>query len=274
MNKIIWTYWHQGFKNAPFVVQKCTKQMQRLHPDWKIHLLDKDSVYEYASKVPVKEEKWKQLSIQHQSDLLRTQLLIEYGGLWMDPTVFCIQPLDTWLRDKMRAGFFLFYRPGRDRIISNWFIASERNCKFLKQLYDALCTYWNKYNFVNLGSKEETRIEHWSNRIINGRSLRLSQIWLTPLFTRLLRLHPYMVYHFMFYKLLRKDNYCARTFRKMPKFSADGPCQLIWSGLLNDLTQENRQFVDGKKAPLFKLKWNLEEKQIAESSNLDYLFSQ
>ena len=276
MNKTIWTYWHQGFDKAPIVVQKCVEQMQRLNPDWEIKLLDKDTVYDYATKVSVKKETWDKLSIQHRSDLLRTQLLIKHGGVWMDPTVFCVRPLNDWLLKNMVAGFFFFHRPGKDRIISNWFIAAEKDRFFLKKLYDELIRYWNKYDFKNLGRNREdgTVLEFWIRRIIGGRSLLLSQVWLTPVFTRILKLYPYMIYHYMVYNLIRTDKQCRDMFKNMPKISANGPHRLQELGLLNDMTQEAKEIIHNGTIPLFKLKWNLKTDQISESSILHELFQQ
>ncbi len=223
MNQTIWTYWHQGFQAAPYVVQHCIHRLQQLHPAVTIHLLDQHTVYDYAESVPVKTETWNKMSLPHRSDLLRTLLLIRYGGVWLDPTVFCIRPLGDWLPEYMKNGLFLFHRPGKDRIISNWFIAAERNNYFLKVLYETLIQYWNQHDFRNLSSTSRGKFEYWSKRIINNRSLLLSQLWLSPLFTKIFRLFPYMIYHYMFYYLIRTDVECRRIYENMPKFSADGP---------------------------------------------------
>ena len=50
----------------------------------------------------------------------------------------------------MDAGVFMFHRPGRDRAVSNWFIAAEPNQPLLVRLYEALCRYWRENNFRNL----------------------------------------------------------------------------------------------------------------------------
>ena len=110
MNKVIWTYWHQGFDQAPNVVQHCLRRVKKLNSDYELHLLDKESVYQYTQRVPIPEDKWERMSLAHRSDLLRTQLLIKHGGVWMDPTVYCMKPLDEWLQDYMQTGVFFFYR--------------------------------------------------------------------------------------------------------------------------------------------------------------------
>ena len=150
MNKIIWMYWHQGFDDAPKVIGPCVQQWKNLHPDWEINLLDQNNVYEFIEPLTIKQKILEKMSLAHRSDLIRTQLLIKHGGVWVDSTCFPLMKLDNWLPKNMQAGFFFFYRPGRDRIISNWFIASEKDNMVLKTLYDELITYWNNHNFKNL----------------------------------------------------------------------------------------------------------------------------
>lgn len=274
MNKLIWTYWHQGLENAPPIVRRCVGQMKSVHPDWTIRVLDEGSVYEFAEPVPVKPEIWGELSLPHQSDLLRTQLLIKYGGVWMDPTVFCVQSLDNWIFQAVeKAGVFFFDKPGPDRIISNWFIASEPDNELLTKLYRALIEYWNINSFRNLGQKKAGRVEAFAKRLINGRSLGLSQIWLSPLFTKVLRLYPYMIYHFMFYRLIRTDEQFRSIWEQMTKVSADGPHSLQEIGLRRPMDDALKQKVDTQKEMLFKLNWKLPAQSLEENNLISYLFA-
>lgn len=267
---IIWTYWHQGFTNAPYVVKECVRELLRLHPGATIHLLDASNVYDYAEKVPVPEAKWKQLQLPHQSDLLRTQLLVKYGGIWLDPTVFCLEPLEGWLDGNMDSGLFLFHRPGNDRIIANWFIAAEHNNYLLMRLYEALVEYWSTYDFRNL-DKHDSALAKFMNRWLNGRSLMFSQFWLLPFFKKVLRIYPYMIYHFMFYHLIQSDLECRAIYDAMPKVSAEKPHSIQREGLLQPLTHKAKQIIDQKEAPLFKLKWNFGDGKIPAGSTLEYL---
>ena len=274
MKQCIWTYWHQGFSTAPYIVQRCIRQLEQLHPEFEIHLLDQHNVYDFADRVPVREEVWNKMSLPHRSDLLRTQLLIKYGGIWLDPTVFCLLPLNDWLPPCVANGLFLFHRPGKDRITSNWFIAAEKNNELLQQLYDALVAYWNNNDFKNFGKTPAGRLEYWCKRIINNRSLLLSQLWLSPLFTKVFRLFPYMIYHYMFYYLIRTDAGCRAIYENMPKVSADGPHRLQRLGLLRALSEEGKNLVDEKAVPLQKLTWRIDPEAIPDNSHLSYLFRQ
>jgi hypothetical protein len=272
LSSIIWTYWHQGLVNAPFVVKQCTERLRHLHPSWDVRLLDKENVYDFADTVDIKSEKWDKLKIQHRSDLLRTQFLIKYGGVWLDPTVFCLQTLDSWLPDNMDNGLFLFNRPGNDRIIANWFIAAEKDNYLLIRLYESLIEYWNNNEFRNLVDNNN-QLARKAHRWIDGRNLMLSQVWLTSFFTKTLRIYPYMIYHYMFYYLVRTDSRCRAIYEAMPKVSADGPHYLLRKGLLNPLDDNSKKFIDHKSQPVQKLKWKIPDESL-EGTNLEYLFSQ
>lgn len=268
---IIWTYWHQGFNNSPEVVQQCVNQLEKINPEYKVHVLDGSNVAEFLDPILVNSTTWEQLSLAHRSDLIRTQLLIKYGGVWVDPTVFCLQPFDEWLPAAVqKAGVFFFYKPGRDRIISNWFIAAEKQNPMLVRMYEELSAYWNKNTFRNMG-REDNRAEKLLKRIIN-RNLEWPMMWFNPIFTKILRLYPYMVYHYMVYKVVNKDERLNKLFTQMPKVSADGPHLLQRRGMLESLDPEIKNIIDKRSHPLFKLSWKTKQTEIPEGSNLDYLF--
>lgn len=265
-------YWHQGFGQANMLVQQCVASWRYHNPDWEIKLVDQFNVHDYISPLDIPDDKLLNLRVQHRSDLIRTKLLIAHGGVWADPTCFCMRPLSEWIEDHLQAGFFFFHRPGRDRVLANWFIAvSHKSDPFLTKLYRELCKYWSTFNFRN-HVKDYSVIEGHLERVVN-RSLTLSRLWLTPVFTRVARLYPYMIYHYMAYKLISTDNDCKKLWSKMPKVSALGPPRLQRLGLLSPVNDEAKELIDAKEIPLFKLKWNLDVSKIQPGTILHYLFS-
>lgn len=267
--KNIWTYWHQGFDSAPLVVRKCVERIKALHPDWKIHLLNEENVTSFIDPIPIEKDKWEKLLIPHRSDLIRTQLLIKYGGVWIDPTCFPIQKLDDWLIQYMDADLFFFAHPGRARIISNWFIAAPKGNYLLEKLYNDLCEYWG-FNFTNLNSKV-AGIEKLVMRLIN-RTPNTTRLWFTPLFTRLIKWSPYMVYHYKFYDLICSDQKCNEIWETMPKFVAQKPHILQQYGLFAPVDEAIKTKINIDNSPLFKLTWKLPKGNIPNGSVLDYLF--
>lgn len=272
MSKIpsqIFTYWHQGFDDAPKLVQACRRTLERYTPGWSQHFLDAESVQQWIKPIPIPERTWNQLSLAHRSDLIRTQLLIRHGGVWADPTVLFTQALESWLPGQMDAGIFFFHRPGRDRAVSNWFIASEVQHPLLIRLYERLCCYWRENKFRNL-DQPMSPLARFAGRALN-RNLELPRLWLSKPVIRLLKAYPYMVYHYMLYDLVRSDQALWTLWERMPKVSADIPHYAAHRGILERLDEEAKLFIDSGTAPLFKLSWKLPSEEVPSISVLEYL---
>lgn len=268
--KNIWMYWHQGFDQAPELVKVCVVKWQSLNPNWNIHLLDATTIGQFMDPLPIREDVRSKMRFAHQSDLIRTQLLVKYGGVWADPTIYPLQPLDHWITEVVPAGFFFFQNPGRDRIISNWFIAAYPGNEFLNQVFVQLCEYWNHNNFVNLGRKELNTFEALLNKIIN-RNLYFPLVWFHPIMTKFFKITPYLIYHYKVYQLLMKDNEMKEMFKLMPSISAKGPHIVKRYGLKSALHDDVKNIVNQKLQPLLKLDWKIAQKGIEPNTNLEYL---
>ena len=268
--KSIFTYWHQGWAEIPLVLQVCLRSMLRHHGDWEIHLLDGSTVYEWLEPIPIPDKKWQQLPIAHRSDVIRTQLLLRHGGVWADPTVWFAGPMDEWVAERMDSGLFMFHRPGRDRLISNWFIAAEARNPLLARFYDELCRYWRENEFETIGFTQR-HVVNFVSRALH-RNLLLPQIWFLNPMIRLFRHSPYMVYHYMFARMVRTDPACAAVWKATRRESADAPHRLLRHGLLAPLTPEGKQILQAADPPLFKLTWKLGDHRIPENSVLAELF--
>ena len=81
------------------------------------------------------------MSNTHFSDLLRLELLIKYGGTWIDASV-----LITKYNEKLFKNDLFFFKAINDTKIvgSNWFITSEKDSPILKTTRDLLYEYWRK----------------------------------------------------------------------------------------------------------------------------------
>mgnify|MGYP005849778189 CR=1 FL=1 len=266
----IFSYWHQGFEDAPPVVQLCITSIRRHHPSWEINLLDSKSIEVWLKQIPIPEKKWRRLPIAHQSDVIRTQLLLRHGGVWADPTVWFAGPMDEWLSERMESGLLMFHRPGRDRLISNWFIGAEAGNPLLARFYEQLCCYWRENEFGTIGFTHRRAVNFVSRAL--HRNLRLPQIWFTTPMIRLFRHAPYMVYHYLFARMVRTDPACGAVWGATPKESADAPHRLLRHGLLAPLTPEVEQTLQVADPPLFKLTWKLNDPRIPEDSVLAELF--
>ena len=182
---------------------------------------------------------------------------------------FFRSPLDNWIHSAATGGLFMFVNPGRDRLISNWFIASDPDNLLLRELYSRLCTYWNENRFNNL-STPPGALERLLSRALN-RNLVLPRLWLRSPIRRVLRIAPYMIYHYQFYDLVCGDSDCRANWKEAGKLPAAGPVKLLRHGLLNPVSDEVTAMVEKPVAPVFKLTWKLPDDGIPEGSVLDYL---
>ena len=149
-SRIIWFCWLQGLKNAPEIVKVCYASLQKHFPDREIKVIDENNWIEYVELPEHIIERWKKRQIPpaNFSDLLRLELLIRYGGTWIDATVLCTGKEHT--EEYLDAGLFMFQytRPGSVEWggIGNWFITSCTNNEVLMVLRDMLYAYWKDYD--------------------------------------------------------------------------------------------------------------------------------
>ena len=240
-----------------------------MNPDWQIHVLDETSAGEFVDPFAVPEDKLSKLSLAHRSDLLRTQLLINHGGVWIDGTVFVTQSFEQWLPSKLDAGLFLFSRPGRDRLIANWFIASVPQHPVLIHLYDALCEFWSNNDFRNLGRKPNS-FERLLHRSIN-RNLDWPNFWFSWPARKILRIAPYMVYHYLYGRLVSKNRELQTSYGEMPIVSADGPHRLQRIGLNSRFGSEAERVLENTEIPLHKLTYKTESGGIEPGSVIEHI---
>jgi len=144
--KTIWIYWHQGYENAPEVVQKCIISWRSLNPTYEVRVIDeKDILGLIDPSLPIICKTIKK-SIASYSDAIRINLLHQYGGIWVDSTLLCLQPLSTWL-EKKEYDLFAFAHPGPNRMVSSWFLAAENSSYIAQEWKKASDLYWSKWKW-------------------------------------------------------------------------------------------------------------------------------
>jgi hypothetical protein len=177
--RILWSYWKQGESAAPELVRSCLASWRSLNPGWDIRVLDEGTVARFTGMTGLPQS----MSIQSYSDVLRLRLLDELGGVWVDATTLCTTPLDHWLPPLMQSGFFAFSRPGPDRVIASWFLASEPGGTLVRAWRRAADSLWMKAS----------------------------------------RAHHYYWLHYLFEWLTFTDHHAGAAWADTPRISADGP---------------------------------------------------
>lgn len=84
----IWVFWGQGKEKMPPLVQACYSQMINYNDN--VVLITNKNINEYISLKPAIFQKVEHgiISWANYSDIIRTKLLAQYGGLWLDATVW------------------------------------------------------------------------------------------------------------------------------------------------------------------------------------------
>jgi hypothetical protein len=236
MIKTIYIYWHQGFAFAPDIVKHCLNSWRKYNPGWKLVCVDKTNLSEYIKAPELAFITGLNLNLTAYSDVVRAFLLKENGGVWVDSTLFCNKPLDSWLPGFIKEGFFAFERPGPDRLLSSWFLYSDSGSYIMTKWLEEVVKY---YSYMK-----------------------------AP--------HTFFWFHYLFGKLHSEDGYFRELWGRVPKFPANGlgPRYLEEKGFLfkkiNVIIKNN---IDKKVTPVYKLSrhinYNCSDKMLV----INYLFT-
>ncbi len=145
---IIWWCWFQGEENAPDIAKACLESVRRNMPDKRLIVITEDNMWNYISMPDFIKEKYEKgiISRTHFSDLLRLELLINYGGTWIDSTVLCTaEPHYAF-----NTPLFLFKTNEKNdpaTAAQSWFISSEKNNPILCLTRELHYKYWKRHNF-------------------------------------------------------------------------------------------------------------------------------
>lgn len=148
----VWVSWMQGFDNAPDVVKKCIESIKNStkHP---VNIVTEDnlmSFYDFPEYIMQKYRKGI-ISKAQFSDILRMTLLSEYGGLWIDATIFIPEKLPEEIFE------YEFYtckrKPVVSGYVSNYMWTSflngcQKNCVVQKVNRELFYEYWKKNNYL------------------------------------------------------------------------------------------------------------------------------
>ena len=127
--RTIWIFWAQGWQNcgrkgakdcwltaAPPIAHACASSWEALHPSWTVRRISLHNLSDYGiGTAPTATRDGLPADLlayshrphnfsPHYSDLVRTELLFMYGGLWVDATIFATEPIDSWLSSSSSGG--------------------------------------------------------------------------------------------------------------------------------------------------------------------------
>ncbi|MFW2100933.1 capsular polysaccharide synthesis protein [Acinetobacter johnsonii] len=133
--KKIWIYWHDY--HTPEIVNFCLKNIIKLHPDYNVFILNKQTVKEF---IDIDVDKLNLIMpIANLSDLIRLKLLQKYGGTWLDASIILEENLNNFfLVDDVPyevIGYYNAYQSIGCRIpvIESWLLSAPPNSQFINK---------------------------------------------------------------------------------------------------------------------------------------------
>jgi len=147
IDKVIWMYWHDDWKSAPYIVQKTYLSWKLHNPNWTVVRLTRHTISKYINTSIIKPT----MTIQAKTDVYRLFLLAKYGGVWADASMLCMQPLDQWVHSSLKEKGYWMYD------ICSWFMIAARNSTFAEIWRDLAIDYWSTRQTPsgNIGGRDD-----------------------------------------------------------------------------------------------------------------------
>ncbi|MGI8784423.1 MAG: capsular polysaccharide synthesis protein [Acidobacteriota bacterium] len=269
LNRVIWMLWLQGFDSAPEVVRVCLHSWKARNPTWNVIELSDENLPDYVDSDSLSALKNLDVKRQKLANLIRMYLISRHGGVWVDATCFCCQPLDKWLPSYMDSGFFGFRDPGPDRIVANWFLAARKGNLLASTFYEKHRDFFLKHRFARQTHKDRARVNRIST--VLNRNATLSQLWTYPVMTRTLKTYPYFIFHYHFARIVRENAACREIWNRTPSFSARIPLKMSYAGLFSPMTPQLLNDLSQAKDPFYKLNWRYREESLTKGCILDHI---
>lgn len=232
-SKKVWVCWMQGMENAPQVVKVCYQSILDNLSDREIILITADNYKNYVTMPDFILEKYERGIITHThfSDILRLELLKNYGGTWIDAAVFLT---DGNLPDYMLNDKLFIFQSIEDAAaqIESFYITAESNNKIVLMTLKLLYEYWKNHNvlihyilmfyFFKIATEEFE--EDWANVIPFSRTTvksidyNLESPFNMRVFNEILKLTP--VHKLTYKKPIDKGTYFEYIVENYPSYKS------------------------------------------------------
>ena len=151
--KKVWVCWLQGEENMPEVVRICIDSIKQNVPkDYSVEFVDNTNLREWVD-IPQRIYDLLhagKLRPAYFSDIVRMRLLSQYGGIWIDSTVFVSAPIpddffekrlySIQAKDEEHRSEDLYYGA-----LTSFLIGGSNQCPLFDFLYNFFITYSNKH---------------------------------------------------------------------------------------------------------------------------------
>lgn len=148
--KNVWILWWQGEENAPIIVKNCIQSVRKYTNN--LIVITKDNYNSYVNIDNNIISKFKKgiITIQNLSDIIRMNLLSNYGGYWVDATIYLTDNVFDSIMD------WSFFSPKSNHSLCKN-ISNGKWCGFFIGGYDVILyrfmrdcfnNYWKKHNII------------------------------------------------------------------------------------------------------------------------------
>lgn len=176
--KIIWSFWGQ-WRNIcsingpckapclnekapwPSIVQLSIDSWKKKNPDYEVHVLEEDTVWNYLDRTELPAS-YECIDSVHTSDVIRTALLVKYGGVWLDASIILLRPLSEILGNVTHPSTYIV--PGFMGLqvdVENCFLADTPNGKLLPKVKDCLWNFYEHQGYATQYAGLSSLLEPW-----------------------------------------------------------------------------------------------------------------
>jgi hypothetical protein len=148
--KIIWFCWLQGFENMPNTVRECYNSIRKNNSNVDLNFIDLNTFHNYIN-IPnhiLNNYEKGLIGHAHFSDIIRTFLLADYGGMWIDSTIYNTEKIPDSFFDmhfysikRNKNGYYV-----SENKWSNFVLASNRVSLLFPIVKQLFIEYTKKYN--------------------------------------------------------------------------------------------------------------------------------
>lgn len=225
----VFIYWHQGWTQAPDVVQACLTSWQHNHRSstrYQIVPISHNTVSNWLSASSDEDQNklnfflWRLKnrkragSLAFYTDYLRLVLTEAHKGIWIDSTVFCTRPLDDWLPQTHHALMPLSISP--DRLFEVWFIDNRAGDSLISKWKTQLSSphfaehHYTKY--IDDWNSKPLSISHWLLKVSRRSWVYSAIVWNTYLTRKILKIRPYFMVNYALQKVLMRSSHFKKRY--------------------------------------------------------------
>lgn len=155
--KTIWVCWWQGYDAMPELCRLCVDRLRTILPkDYTLVFLSKENYSQYVKLPPIILERLESglLPVPQFCDVMRNALIYQYGGTWIDASVWTNESLFEDLQNELPFWSVklhdIYNQDSVGQRISqckwaSFLLSGARGNPVSKFVYDGMCQYYSKH---------------------------------------------------------------------------------------------------------------------------------